>query len=938
MFITDLDVENFGPFADKPFKVSPHITVILGPNEAGKSAIRAFIRMVLFGFVKKNSPKYNFYNYPPVIGGLESGSISIQTVSSKSYSVHRKRKSQASPNGPVTITGDESGDEQLLGRLIGNISEDVYQNIFSISLEELAKLETSTGGEISDRIYSAGLGLGSISLPEVISKLDTESRALWGKSSAGSIRVAMKDIGQKTTLLNTARTNFQRYEALKREEGEIDSNITAIRDEKPKLQIKHKEKERLVALRDPWDQDNLYEQQIKELLSSEVFPPNGLEKYAEATQKKEDLEHKIQEGNRKAESREQSIIQLDIANGFEQNEPDIRRLITEIAHYQKASEDLPKLQKDMDDGETQIRTSLSELKSHLDMAQAEVENLGIDGDNLVRHFELSQDGDIGSIEKDALDVISQQLQRLQAKSREKQNLEHQIWNYSTQLASIREVKTVIPWWASAAAILTGFIAILIGAMLVESSGVAAGIFIIIIGSGMFYKTQYANTRSSATTKGVDSMEVLVDSLAQLIRNQEILNGEILKLLAIMKLQELPSDGDLIVKAQAIQALINKLGEMRSQLPNLNQFRKRVTDVKATLTDIESRLSPILEEAGIAQFRKYFASSALQILEQRFKSHEDSINQLDAFQAETAEWNNQLTDYRHALEEVKMELTSLLSAAKCDDESAFQLLSVQAKTQQKFIADRNALHQKHPHLVNQDGEDLRAELRTISGDQAAVELENLEILIADKERELEAQLVKHTTIKDERERTEELNLANDIRFDLGGLQEKLEDDAQRWAVLAIARKLLENAKDEFQQERQEPLVQVASQQFDRFTSGKYSQVQVVIGEEKMQVVEPSKRTKDATALSRGTAEQLYLAMRFALIDEYSRNSESMPVLLDDVMVNFDPDRARSVCDGIIDIARRHQVLVLTCHPTTVGQLQAAAVDAGAPEISVIEIEP
>ena len=42
------------------------------------------------------------------------------------------------------------------------------------------------------------------------------------------------------------------------------------------------------------------------------------------------------------------------------------------------------------------------------------------------------------------------------------------------------------------------------------------------------------------------------------------------------------------------------------------------------------------------------------------------------------------------------------------------------------------------------------------------------------------------------------------------------------------------------------------------------------------------------MSRGTREQLYLAMRFGLIEEYEARSEPLPIIMDDVFVNFDDD--------------------------------------------------
>ncbi|MDT2193260.1 hypothetical protein [Paenibacillus larvae] len=65
------------------------------------------------------------------------------------------------------------------------------------------------------------------------------------------------------------------------------------------------------------------------------------------------------------------------------------------------------------------------------------------------------------------------------------------------------------------------------------------------------------------------------------------------------------------------------------------------------------------------------------------------------------------------------------------------------------------------------------------------------------------------------------------------------------------------------------------------------------------------------MSRGTAEQLYLSMRFALADEY-RNKAVLPLILDDIFVNFDPVRTRR-CLGLLKILRKdRQILLFTCH--------------------------
>jgi uncharacterized protein YhaN len=193
------------------------------------------------------------------------------------------------------------------------------------------------------------------------------------------------------------------------------------------------------------------------------------------------------------------------------------------------------------------------------------------------------------------------------------------------------------------------------------------------------------------------------------------------------------------------------------------------------------------------------------------------------------------------------------------------------------------------------------------------------------------------LEQNRKDAEQSNPAPAIQTEIDELDQRVHEGARRWAVLTIAKHLLDATRDDYQRERQAPLMQLASDHFRHFTNGAYATVETVVGEEQIRIVESTGRVKDVrTELSRGTAEQLYLALRFALIDEYAQHSEPMPVLMDDVMVNFDPDRAAAVCESVVELAERHQVLVLTCHPETVSQLRRAAVSCGKPAPAVISL--
>ena len=93
----------------------------------------------------------------------------------------------------------------------------------------------------------------------------------------------------------------------------------------------------------------------------------------------------------------------------------------------------------------------------------------------------------------------------------------------------------------------------------------------------------------------------------------------------------------------------------------------------------------------------------------------------------------------------------------------------------------------------------------------------------------------------------------------------------------------------------------------------------------------KAEKEIQDLSRGTAEQLYLSLRFGFIREFSKRSESLPIVFDDILVNFDPKRFKAACEGIKELSETNQVLYFTCHPETVDMLSAIMPDSKLVEI-------
>jgi hypothetical protein len=67
------------------------------------------------------------------------------------------------------------------------------------------------------------------------------------------------------------------------------------------------------------------------------------------------------------------------------------------------------------------------------------------------------------------------------------------------------------------------------------------------------------------------------------------------------------------------------------------------------------------------------------------------------------------------------------------------------------------------------------------------------------------------------------------------------------------------------------------------------------------------------LSRGTRETVFIALRLSLAAAYARRGVMLPLVLDDVFVNFDRARTAAAAQVLRDFAALgHQVIMFTCH--------------------------
>jgi uncharacterized protein YhaN len=153
-------------------------------------------------------------------------------------------------------------------------------------------------------------------------------------------------------------------------------------------------------------------------------------------------------------------------------------------------------------------------------------------------------------------------------------------------------------------------------------------------------------------------------------------------------------------------------------------------------------------------------------------------------------------------------------------------------------------------------------------------------------------------------------------------------ALRYVRLKLSHAILSRAIEHLRDRSQGPVLARASAIFQVLTLGSFTKLAVDLDEHDKPVIKgvrPGGAETSVTGMSDGTRDQLYLALRVASLERLAETGDPLPLVLDDVLVQFDEDRARAALGVLGALARSMQVLLFTHHEKTALLAKEAVAD-------------
>ncbi|MEG3638047.1 AAA family ATPase [Magnetococcus sp. PR-3] len=154
--------------------------------------------------------------------------------------------------------------------------------------------------------------------------------------------------------------------------------------------------------------------------------------------------------------------------------------------------------------------------------------------------------------------------------------------------------------------------------------------------------------------------------------------------------------------------------------------------------------------------------------------------------------------------------------------------------------------------------------------------------------------------------------------LADAQAEVDRVTRHWMAAFTAEQLFKAALERYALSHRGPVLESARHHFKQLTDGRFEDLVIDYGSGKDAIL-MVRRCQDhitltTDALSDGTLDQLYLALRLAAVEHHvDQLGHGLPFIADDLFVHFDDQRTMAGLQTLAQLSRKTQVLLFTHHP-------------------------
>ncbi|EAF1497219.1 AAA family ATPase [Listeria monocytogenes] len=895
MRITSIDIIGYGKWSDAHFNNIANFQVFYGENEAGKSTIMAFIHSILFGFPTKQQ---SIPRMEPKNGGPYGGRLTLEDTPLGKVIIERL-KGKATGDVRIYYGDGQTAGEEKLPEIIGEIDRNTYEAIFSFDIHGLQNIHQWKKKEFERYLLATGT-TGSDALLKAAEALQKKLDSLYKPSGRNPlINQQLKKVKEAQQAFQNAKKQNAQYEQLINAKEQAIVRQTELQKEKTTMRV---ELDALATLADLWP---LY-QEWKALsnkaseTTEATFPPDGVIRLEHLNLREKEWQNQLIQ----LEERQKNLISnnnYEHSAFFAENEAEVTYLIETYAAFGEREIQLKNLKQE-------IKFQQVDTKQPLRIWSSELEQTMIH----LKEKEQSRKEQQHDIQL-KLKFTNDSEEKLQKKI---DQIEAEMWDNKTFQQAKEKMQDSSKTSKTKTMVSLGIFAVAFVLMIVfQAIWSVALVFV----SALIVGYAFITTGKSSPTNNEQILAFLEQKKIrqewqQLLNEMDIVASQIAELRAAEnKLSE-----NIYQHTMELRHFFSDLGINSEPSSNWHyelSIYKKNSEKRQLAMELISKLEPLAEkqEAYRARLENLKlpidytdTEEKITFLRQGLLYYRNHLTENAKLAEKLEQVTMQLDLVKQDLLLVKKEKADLLERANVSNEEDFRMAAMRVKEEQKW--------RERLVLIEAQLEPEKREALNRYENQATIKEKELQLEESLRQIELEQEQL-HASLAAQNHAIDKLEEGGTFAVlmqEFYSEKSKLQQISAEWTETKLALQMLQNTMQQLQEGKLPKTLKLASEYFNHLTSGNYRKV--YLQDNRLQVESKDSIPFFPEELSQATKEQLYLAIRFALIDVIHKDFP-LPIIIDDGFVHFDSSRMGQMMQLLQKRKSENQVIFFTCHQET-----------------------
>lgn len=362
---------------------------------------------------------------------------------------------------------------------------------------------------------------------------------------------------------------------------------------------------------------------------------------------------------------------------------------------------------------------------------------------------------------------------------------------------------------------------------------------------------------------------------------------------------------------AMAGQCERLTELEAKIENRRDDMQRR---QREFAIVSQRIFALAEETGLRR-EKITPLEQLDHLRAQYHQHMQRVEQRQSIRDRAKSLRTEAVKHAHAAIGFRRRREALFQKCGVADETELRQLAAKLEEADDLRKKRTAITREIIAAIGRHGTEV--DFAPFLADDQIGRLEHDWETLSTQSEELDRTLKdalqrRGAMIEQQRTSAGDQSLAiKQVELDVVG--EQIKKAIAAWRERAAVSLFLERIRSEYEQHRQPETLQEASKYMAQLTDGRYTRIWTPLAHDILFVDNDQGQSLSVQVLSRGTREQLFVSLRLALVAAYGRRGIHLPMILDDVFVNYDAGRTRTACSVLREFAKQgHQLLVFTCH--------------------------